>query len=495
MMAHDLKRCPYCGEQIQAIAIKCRFCGEFLKENENACEDCEKSSGRLPFKYWWVVVLFAGVVSAYLLFLSGGVTDESAPKFKEAGMNIANESFPENRTNGVEKISVAQGDADIREVTMEEIRGIQTPPPERKITRRRLEPEATRRLSETPQTIKTTITTTGRGSNAKWGFEFICSFVLNYAVICKAQIVEKCETAAGEVKVVEERHYLQAGQNLQLSKTDIKIAIAKTIDIEKVSGIASAVCGVVDWVGGCLGIESAGNFVRRGLQQVVGVFDGTDGRGLYRFASKLGLAPDTADAEMMAKSFLDNLAKDIFKSSELQGKSYRITYYQDKESGEPLRVDLTYSDGTKIKTADEWMVLRRANAFIDAQVIPNRSCSPGDSWTVNAADFDCLLDPYVDGKYEGQVTVKRMDNDNAGNWILHLSPSDVSLVSDQGRAFGNVHLAEGKAQVDGENHYIKSMVIVGNASMKNLNEHHLLFKSQMEGQCDFRALLTCEPAE
>lgn len=73
-VSSDTKVCPFCGETIKAVAIKCKHCGEFLDKRRPpavaaSAPVAQRTSTPFP---WWIPVV-AGVVAIIVGYVLGNM--------------------------------------------------------------------------------------------------------------------------------------------------------------------------------------------------------------------------------------------------------------------------------------------------------------------------------------------------------------------------------------------------------------------------------------
>lgn len=364
-----------------------------------------------------------------------------------------------------------------------------------KVTRNSVKGGVTDKLKKgEPQKITLVVQTSGRASDADWGLKGMGSFVLNTCVECESEILEKRETVQGNIRVVEKRTFTKARQDLRVFETDVKLALYETLPLKE----AVALVGLVGKALTAFPATAAAGAPTMGAAMSVGaICKMVDGTSMKDTLSRYGVNVPKRFEDKINEFIAKEVKTDkLMRIEDVEGKAYRITYLQSAE-GKPMDVEIKRFNADEQMSEQEILLLRRANALIDWQILKGGSHEIGSEWKVDSGDFECLFDPYVNGRYSGEVVVRREANDADGDWVLKVNPGFVNIVSDKNKSntTGKVRIDEGSVKIDEPNCQVKAMQLVGMAGARNLNEHHMLFKAHVDGECSFRAILTSEPVE
>lgn len=350
-----------------------------------------------------------------------------------------------------------------------------------------------KRVKKGTYRTKAFLTTSGRASNAKWGVQGLCSFVLTYDITCDSEIMSEPEvTPGGEIKIQEKRTFQEFSTMVEVSKTDLRLDLFRTMPLDDIFNTLTASGRILLMIKNNPYTPMIGGGMVAVSEMTSAILKGVDGMGIRWLLGKIGIKNLPKSVEDVLNDFVAKKVKTIVKPSNLQGKTYLLTYYQPKNG--PMRVDFKREDGTAM-TESEMLVLRRANAFMHAKIIPDKNSREWKNdreWTFDASEMESVFDPYVDGSYRGEVTVKRLADDKKGNWVLSVQPCRIYIKSDEGRTTGELRIRNGKATADTDNVIVKNLVIEGIGRMKRLTKHHLLFQARFEGDCDYNGILITE---
>ena len=331
-----------------------------------------------------------------------------------------------------------------------------------------------------PRAIKAEFDLSGRGECGDWGISGLANFKYTIIVVAESNIDSKEILPGGEIKVTETRTFKTVQDSLVISDVDMKLDIS----LLPIDEFSTAIDWTVRGWEAITGNVVIGESVTMGKEYLKRVLQNLDGTSVRSLLGACGLSPSKEIERQINQTVQSSVLKAFGGIRSISKKSYKITYYQ-KSSGEPMYVKFTYSDGKPVTENDEKMVLRRVNAFIDYNLVPNKDCMPGQSWNINAADMQEVFDPYADGSYVGIVKATRKANNEKGEWVVALSPTTIDIINDSNNTTGHMNLAHGVAIVNPELVSVTELSVGGMGQGQQVNRHHLLFRAKIAGECDF----------
>ncbi len=332
-------------------------------------------------------------------------------------------------------------------------------------------PEILQNLREEGKTYHSAIVgkVSGRAKKRDWGsIQTAANFNYIYTMKTTGKIIKNDGRT-----IVEERSFDHVGENCVVTDVSAELSLPE-------EGVVS------DFIDG---------FVR-GITG--GLASGRDAVKLANHVVRFDKVPERM-MPFLIKVFGPNVIADKIKmlSKEkdgriLEGKTVRITF---KDGMGVTRIDPINCPQL---TKEEQAIIIRTNYVMDHYLMPEKEVAVGKEWKINADVFSGLIDPRLEGKIKGEITVERSADfrrrDKGVNKCIRLIDGQISVVSPEGgnTVRGEITRVRGKAIRPDEHGVITSAGLQGYVQYKEVSRHHLLFDATMETEPKFDVEYECE---
>lgn len=340
-----------------------------------------------------------------------------------------------------------------------------------------------------PQGLTSIFEVTGKGTLAAAGGAGDVSFYYLMKTVATSKIEDKEEFESGKIKVTEIRSFSEATEVMKVTNVNVRVDLS-TVPVDAIANTGYLIGGIASLFNPKVGQDIAETVAV--VRETVDSFDGADAKSAFELLKGFGIDVKRVVIEPV-EEYLKELMNDVHSHvNAVQGKSYRFIYWTDK-AGEPIRVRYENIDHSPI-SLEEQNVLNYVNLFIDCHVLPDRTCRPGDSWTINPASIGNMFGAYADGSCSGEVWVRRGTDLRDGNWSLSMDPATITFYSKDRRPIGNVKLRGGKGIGDGRRAILRELQIDGTGKLRKKESDTYLwfyeFITKTEGDCQFRSTIS-----
>lgn len=321
----------------------------------------------------------------------------------------------------------------------------------------------------------------GQASKKDWGIRGVAYFTYIYAVKSDGKIVKN-----DGVTIIEERSFGRVNENLIVSGYELRVELP-----EKIGSAFQALDEIGKAVGGETGdaIRGAGR-AGDAIAEIVNNVQIPVTQEWVEFARQLGLFTvlpniDPAQFEREIKMFTQGRDNKL-----LEGKTAQIVFKDGYGVSEIIPINCEISDR-------ERDIIVRTNFVMDHYLFPNRKVEPGADWSIDGSVFAGFLDPRLNGKVSGQVTVTRTPDfvDAVGRVSkkLKLTKGDVVVREETGSSniTGQLTGLGGVCVLPDDYGVVTSAHLHGYAEYKNVSRDHLLFDAQTTVQPKIEVRYDC----